>query len=69
MSFIREHLPGLIKSDSKIDSGKLEISGTIKLEKPASSNGGGQSEELLESVWNLTHAMKSLELTVLKKYW
>ena len=45
MSFIREHLPDLIKSDSKLDSGKLEISGTIKVEKAESNNAGTKSEE------------------------
>lgn len=45
MSFIREHLPDLIKSGSKLDSGAQEISGTTGLEKPASSNGGSESEE------------------------
>jgi hypothetical protein len=45
MSFIREHLPDLIKPGSKLDSGVQEISGTTGLENPASSNGESKSEE------------------------
>jgi hypothetical protein len=45
MSFIREHLPDLIKSGSKLDSGVQEISGATGLENPASSNGESKSDE------------------------
>ncbi|KAH8797545.1 hypothetical protein F5882DRAFT_395965 [Hyaloscypha sp. PMI_1271] len=45
MSFIREHLPDLIKPGSKFDSGVQGKSGATGLENPASSNGESKSEE------------------------
>jgi hypothetical protein len=45
MTFIRQHLPDLIKSDSKIDSGEQQTSGTIQPRMLASSDEGREFEE------------------------